>query len=294
MSDFRSGFVSFVGRPNVGKSTLMNAIVGQKFAITSSKPQTTRKAIRAVLNKENGQLVIVDLPGVHRPRTLLGQRLNDLVTSTLTDVDVIAFCTPANERIGPGDTHIVQDIERFPKAKKIAIVTKVDTVSKERLAEHLMAVSALADWTEIVPVSALTGDQVELVSKILVGQLPVGPKLYPDDVVTEESEDDLICEFVREAALELVEDELPHSLAVTLDEIVESESKPNVHVSLWVERDSQKGIVIGRGGSMLKTIGSKARAQIEEALGYPIHLSIQVRVAQDWQRSAKQLGKLGF
>jgi GTP-binding protein Era len=294
MSEFRSGFVSFVGRPNVGKSTLMNAIVGQKFAITSSKPQTTRKAIRAVLNKPGGQLVIVDLPGVHRPRTLLGQRLNDLVTTTLTDVDVIAFCTPANERIGPGDSHIVRDIERFPKAKKIAIVTKTDTVSKERLAEHLMAVNGLAEFQEIIPVSALTGDQVDLVSQVLISWLPLGPMLYPEDIETEETQDDLICEFVREAALEMVEDELPHSLAVTLDEIVEGETKPTIHLSLWVERDSQKGIVIGKGGSMLKAIGTKARKQIQETLGYPVHLQIQVRVAQDWQRSAKQLGKLGF
>jgi GTP-binding protein Era len=272
----------------------MNALVGQKYAITSSKPQTTRKAIRAVVNKAAGQLVIVDLPGVHRPRTLLGQRLNDLVTSTLTDVDVIAFCTPANERLGPGDKHIIADLERFPKARKVAIVTKVDLVSRERLAEHLLGVTELADWAEIIPVSALTGEQVELLGDILIKQLPISPMLYPEDIETEETQDDLICEFVREAALELVEDELPHSLAVTLDEIVEGEGKPNIHVSLWVERDSQKGIVIGRAGSMLKTIGATSRRQIETMLGYPVHLSIQVRVAPDWQRNAKQLGKLGF
>ena len=294
MTEFRAGFVSFVGRPNVGKSTLMNAIVGQKFAITSSKPQTTRKAIRAILNREDGQLIIVDLPGVHRPRTLLGQRLNDLVTSTLTDVDVIAFCSPANERIGPGDKHIVADLARFPKSRKIAIVTKVDTVPRERLAEHLLAVQQLGEWAEIVPVSGLKGLQVELLTDLLVKQLSVGTQLYPEDIETDETDDELICELVREAALELVEDELPHSLAVTLDEIVTSDDKPNIHVSLWVERDSQKGIVIGKSGSMLKKIGSEARAQIQQLLGYPVHLSIQVRVAPDWQRNPKQLGKLGF
>ncbi len=294
MADFRAGFVSFVGRPNVGKSTLMNAIVGQKFAITSSKPQTTRKAIRAILNREDGQLIIVDLPGVHRPRTLLGERLNDLVTSTLTDVDVIAFCSPANERIGPGDKHIVADLQRFPKSRKIAIVTKVDTVSRERLAEHLMAVQELGDWAEIIPVSGLKGLQVDLLTELLVKQLPVSPQLYPEDIDTDESDEDLICELVRESALELVEDELPHSLAVTLDEIVTGEDKPNIHVSLWVERDSQKGIVIGKAGSMLKRIGSEARVEIQKLLGYPVHLSIQVRVAPDWQRNPKQLGKLGF
>ncbi len=294
MTDFRAGFVSFVGRPNVGKSTLMNAIVGQKFAITSSKPQTTRKAIRAILNREDGQVIIVDLPGVHRPRTLLGERLNELVTSTLTDVDVIAFCSPANERIGPGDKHIVADLQRFPKSRKIAIVTKVDTVSRERLAEHLMAVQELGDWAEIIPVSGLKGLQVDLLTELLVKQLPVSPQLYPEDIDTDESDEDLICELVREAALELVEDELPHSLAVTLDEIVTGEDKPNIHVSLWVERDSQKGIVIGKAGSMLKRIGSEARVEIQKLLGYPVHLSIQVRVAPDWQRNPKQLGKLGF
>ncbi len=294
MTEFRAGFVSFVGRPNVGKSTMMNAIVGQMFAITSSKPQTTRKAIRAILNREDGQLIIVDLPGVHRPRTLLGERLNDLVTSTLTDVDVIAFCSPANERIGPGDKHIVADLQRFPKSRKIAIVTKVDTVSRERLAEHLMAVQEMGDWAEIIPVSGLKGLQVELLTELLVKQLPVSPQLYPADIDTDESDEDLICELVREAALELVEDELPHSLAVTLDEIVSGEDKPNIHVSLWVERDSQKGIVIGKAGSMLKRIGSEARAEIQQLLGYPVHLSIQVRVAPDWQRNPKQLGKLGF
>lgn len=290
----RSGFVSFVGRPNVGKSTLTNAIVGEKVAITSSKPQTTRRAIRAIKTTEVGQLVIVDLPGLHRPRTLLGQRLNDLVESNLSEVDLIAFCSPANEPLGVGDRKIITDISSY-RAKKIAIVTKTDTVSKQKLAEHLIAISQEADWDEIIPVSALTGDQVELLVGILISKLPEGPALYSDEQITEELVEDRICELVRESALELVQDELPHSLAVSLDEIVDQDSeKPTVHVSLWVERDSQKGIVIGKGGSMLKTIGSKARKEIQQLVGHPIHLAIQVRVAKDWQRDAKQLGKLGF
>ena len=290
----RSGFVSFVGRPNVGKSTLTNAIVGEKVAITSSKPQTTRRAIRAIKTTESGQLVIVDLPGLHRPRTLLGQRLNDLVESNLSEVDLIAFCSPANEPLGVGDRKIITDISSY-RAKKIAIVTKTDTVSKQKLAEHLIAISQEADWDEIIPVSALTGDQVELLVGILISKLPEGPALYSDEQITEELVEDRICELVRESALELVQDELPHSLAVSLDEIVDQDSeKPTVHVSLWVERDSQKGIVIGKGGSMLKTIGSKARKEIQQLVGHPIHLAIQVRVAKDWQRDAKQLGKLGF
>ena len=289
----KSGFVSFVGRPNVGKSTLTNAIVGEKVAITSSKPQTTRKAIRAIHSTDKGQLIIVDTPGLHRPRTLLGQRLNDLVETTLNEVDLIAFCTPANEPIGVGDKKIIADIAGL-RARKVAIVTKADSVSREKLAEHLMSVNEVYEWDEIVPVSALTGDQVELLVDVLISKLKEGPQLYPDDIQTEETDEDRICELVREAALELVREEMPHSLAVTLDEIVEGEQKPTLHVSLWVERDSQKGIVIGKGGSMLKTIGSKARKEIEDLLETPVLLAIQVRIAKDWQRDAKQLGKLGF
>jgi GTPase len=289
----KSGFVSFVGRPNVGKSTLTNAIVGEKVAITSSKPQTTRKAIRAIHTTDQGQLVIVDTPGLHRPRTLLGQRLNDLVEHTLSEVDLIAFCSPANEPIGVGDKKIISDIAEL-RAKKVAIVTKSDTVSREKLAQHLMSIHEVYNWDEIIPVSALTGEQVGHLVGVLIAKLPEGPMYYPEDVQTEETDEDRICELVREAALELVRDEMPHSLAVSLDEIVEGEQKPTMHVSLWVERDSQKGIVIGKGGSMLKTIGTKARAEIEALLGHPVHLAIQVRIAKDWQRDAKQLGKLGF
>ena len=289
----KSGFVSFVGRPNVGKSTLTNAIVGEKVAITSSKPQTTRKAIRAIHTTAAGQLVIVDTPGLHRPRTLLGQRLNDLVGSTLAEVDLIAFCSPANEAIGVGDKKIVGDIAQM-RARKVAIVTKADTVSREKLAQHLMSVNEIYDWDEIIPVSALTGEQLEHLVEVLISKLPDGPMLYPDDIQTEETDEDRICELVREAALELVRDEMPHSLAVSLDEMVEGEQKPTLHMSLWVERDSQKGIVIGKGGSMLKTIGTKARIEIERLLGHPVHLAIQVRIAKDWQRDAKEMGKLGF
>jgi GTP-binding protein Era len=294
MSEFRSGFVSFVGRPNVGKSTLTNAIAGEKVAITSSKPQTTRRAIRAIKTTETGQLIMVDTPGLHRPRTLLGQRLNDLVSSTLHEVDVIVFCTPANEPIGPGDRKIVSDIAQYGRAKKIAIVTKSETVSKQKLAQHLMAVSDLHDWKEIVPVSAATMEQVDLLERLLIGYLPVGPLFYEKDVVSEEPLEDRICELIREAALELVNDELPHSLAVTLDEILYDSVKPTIHVSVWVERDSQKGIIIGKGGSMLKTIGQKARREIEALMEEPVHLAIQVRIAPNWQRNSKQLGKLGF
>ena len=288
----KSGFASFVGRPNVGKSTLTNALVGEKIAITSSRPQTTRKAIRGIVSRPAGQLVLVDLPGVHRPRTLLGERLNDLVQSTLSEVDLIAFCTPANEKLGPGDERLIAEIQKFPKAKKIAIVTKTDSVSKERLLEHLLALGQLADFSEIVPVSALTGDQVDLLAELMINLLPEGPLLYPSEVATDESVEDRICETIREKALEKLNDELPHSLAVTLDEFDQQAGR--VFASVWVERDSQKGIVIGKAGSVLKAIGSEARAELAELIGRPVYLSLQVRVAKEWQRDPKQLGKLGF
>jgi len=293
MSEFRSGFVTFVGRPNVGKSTLTNTIVGSKVAITSSKPQTTRKAIRGIKNLPEGQLVMVDTPGVHKPRTLLGQRLNSLVEQTLGEVDLVAFCSPANEKIGPGDKRIVDEILELKRPKKIAIVTKTDSATREEVASHLLEVSNLAQWDEIIPVSALTGEQIDLLTKILVSHLPVGPELYPKGMVSEEETEETICELIREAALEGLNEELPHSLAVTLDEIVDG-GRPEIFVSLWVERDSQKGIIIGKGGANLKQIGIKARSAIENLLGEPVTLRLQVKVSPNWQRDAKRLGRLGF
>lgn len=293
---FRSGFVSFVGRPNVGKSTLTNALVGEKIAITSAKPQTTRRAIRGIVHLAEGQLILVDTPGLHRPRTLLGERLNDLVESTLSEVDVIGFCVPANEKIGPGDKFINEQLDSFRRAKKVAIVTKAELVDRKTLAEQLLAVSALREWDDIVPVSALGEQQLDVLGKVLVGLLPEGPALYPADAVTDESIEDRICELIREAALEGVRDELPHSLAVTIDEINQRPDKPliDVHANVFVERDSQKSIIIGKGGSRLRDLGSKVRPEIEQLLGSKVFLGIRVKVAQDWQRDPKQLGKLGF
>lgn len=292
----RSGFVTFVGRPNVGKSTLTNALVGEKVAITSSKPQTTRRAIRGVVNIPGGQVVVVDTPGVHRPRTLLGQRLNDVVTATLGDVDVIGFCLPADERIGPGDRYIDRRLDDFPRARKLAIVTKVDAVPRPVVAERLLAVSELRDWEAIVPVSAVDGIQLDVLLGAIVELLPEGPPLYPGDAVTDESVEARIAELVREAALEGVSDELPHSLAVTVDDLVEREDKDllEVYANLWVERDSQKGIVIGKGGRRLQEVGARARAEIEALVGRQVYLSLHVKVAKEWQRDPRQLGRLGF
>ncbi len=293
---FRAGFVTFVGRPNVGKSTLTNALVGQKVAITSSKPQTTRRAIRGIVHRDDGQLILVDTPGMHRPRTLLGERLNDVVQSTLADVDVMCLCVPANEKLGPGDRFINEQLDRFPKAKKVAIVTKVDVASKTAVAAQLLAVSRLREWDSIIPVSALTGEQLDILARELVALLPESEPLYPRETVTEEDLASRVAEFIREAALEGVSDELPHSIAVTVDDIVERDDKDlvEVYANLWVERDSQKGIIIGHRGSRLAEVGARARASIEPLVGRQVFLSLRVKVAKDWQRDAKQLGRLGF
>lgn len=292
---YRAGFVSFVGRPNAGKSTLTNALVGQKIAITSSRPQTTRRAIRGIVHRPNGQLVIVDTPGIHRPRTLLGERLNALVTSTLSDVDVIGFCVPADENIGPGDRFIVESLTHFPRAKKVALVTKIDTSSKSRVAEQLLAVSELAEWDSIIPVSALTHDHTDVVVAELISLMPLSEHpLYPEDAVTDEDLDTRVAELVREAALEGVSDELPHSIAVTVEDRIDEENLSKFYLNLYVERDSQKGIIIGKGGARLKAVGEQARHQVEALVGHKVYLSIRVTVAKEWQRDPKYLGRLGL
>jgi GTP-binding protein Era len=290
---YRAGFACFVGRPNAGKSTLTNAIIGQKIAITSSKPQTTRHVIRGILHQENAQLVLVDTPGLHRPRTLLGERLNDLVRETWSEVDVIGVCFPADEPVGAGDRFISAEMTEL-KAKVIAVVTKVDLVDQRTLAQRLLAVSKLHDFAEIVPVSAVSGHQVDNLVDVITRLLPESPPLYPDDVLTEEPEQVLIGELIREAALEGVRDELPHSIAVLVEEMQREGNLTKIFADLYVERDSQKSIVIGTKGARLKDVGVKARAEIESLLGTKVYLDLHVRIAKEWQRDPKQLRKLGF
>jgi GTPase len=297
--EFRSGFVCFVGRPNTGKSTLTNALVGSKIAITSSRPQTTRHTIRGIVHRPHAQLILVDTPGLHRPRTLLGQRLNDLVRDTYSEVDVIAQCFPADERVGPGDRWILEQIRGVaPKTTFIGLVTKIDKVGKQRVAEQLLAVSQLLGGNaEVVPVSATSAENLDTLIDVLAGQLPEGPAFYPDGELTDEPEETLMAELIREAALEGVRDELPHSLAVVIEEVLPREGHENmldVHALLYVERSSQKGIVIGKGGARLREVGTNAREQIEHLLGTRIYLDLHVKVAKDWQRDPKQMGKLGF
>jgi len=293
---FRAGFVSFVGRPNVGKSTLTNALVGEKVAITSSKPQTTRRAIRGIVHLAGGQLIIVDTPGMHRPRTLLGERLNNIVQDTLAEVDVIGLCLPANEKIGPGDRYINEQLDSFPRAKKVAIVTKIDASSRPGVAEQLQAVSELRDWDAIIPISSFDKVQLDILGTELVKLMPLSEALYPEDATTDETTESRVSELIREAVLEGVMDELPHSIAVTIDDMIESDSKDllEIYANLFVERDSQKGIIIGHQGQRLQDVGARARAEIEKLLGRKVFLSLRVKVAKEWQRDAKQLGRLGF
>ena len=296
MSTHRAGFVTFIGRPNVGKSTLTNALVGEKIAITSPKPQTTRRAVRGIVHRPEGQLILVDTPGMHRPRTLLGERLNDLVQQTLADVDVVGFCVPADEPIGPGDRFIAEQVELAPRAKKIALVTKCETVSKDAVGAQLLAVSELREWDLIVPVSAVAGIQLETLVTELIALLPESPALYPDDTTTEESFEQRAAELIREAALRDAREELPHSIAVVIDEVVLQDDgvAREVYATIVVERDSQKGIVIGRGGEQLKGIRQRAARELRGIAEGPVRLHLHVSVAKEWQRDPRQLGRLGF
>jgi len=304
MTEYRSGFVCFVGRPNTGKSTLTNALVGSKVAITSSRPQTTRHTIRGIVHREDFQIVLVDTPGLHRPRTLLGKRLNDLVRDTYSEVDVIGLCIPADETIGPGDRWIYEQIRAVAaRTTLVVLVTKIDKVTKDRVAAQLIAVNELVGEhaAAIIPVSATTGEQVDVLIDVLVDQLSPGPAFYPDGELTDEPEEVLMAELIREAALEGVRDELPHSLAVVIDEVSPREGRSeeqgdliDVRALIYVERDSQKGIVIGKGGARLKEVGTNARRQIEKLLGTKVYLELRVKVAKNWQQDPKLLGRLGF
>lgn len=301
----RSGFASFVGRPNAGKSTLTNAMVGSKVVITSSKPQTTRTVVRGIVHRPDAQLILVDTPGLHRPRTLLGERLNDLVRTTWAEVDVVAVCFPADEKIGPGDRFIVNELAKVRRTTKIAVATKTDLASPERIGQHLLDIAELGretgtEWAEIVPVSAVAGDQVALLADLLVARMPEGPQLYPDGELSDAPEEAIVADLIREVALEGVRDELPHSIAVVVEEMGLREGRPadkpllDIHANLYLERDSQKGIVIGHRGTRLRSVGTAARHQIEAMLGTPVYLDLRVKVAKDWQRDPRQLRKLGF
>jgi GTP-binding protein Era len=296
IASHRCGFACVVGRPNAGKSTLLNALVGQKVAITSDRPQTTRHAVRGIVHRADAQLIVVDTPGLHKPKALLGERLNDIVRTTLAEVDVIVFCVPANEKVGPGDAFIAHELSRVEKTPVIAVVTKTDAADRSVVASQLLALARLGSWAEIVPVSAVADEQVDLLADLLVARLPVGPALYLDGELTDEPEMVMVGELIREAALSGVREELPHSLAVVVEEMAPREGKDLIDIQavLYVERPSQKAIVIGTGGARLRDVGTRARAQIEALLGSRVYLDLRVKVAKDWQRDPSQLRRLGF
>lgn len=290
-----------MGRPNTGKSTLTNALVGSKVAITSDKPQTTRRAIRGIVHSTEGQIILVDTPGIHKPRTLLGKRLNELVKSTWADVDVIAMCFPADQPIGPGDRMIADELQEMRRTKKIALLTKTDTVSKEKIAQRLLEIQEWAakldwQWEHIVPISSVKGHNLDTLKSVLISMLPESPALYPEGDITEETDEAMVAELIREAALAGVHEEVPHSIAVVIEEMKLREDGKllNVHAFLFVERDSQKGIIIGKQGARLKEVGQTARQNIEKLLGVKVFLDLRVKVAPDWQRDPKQLNRLGF
>jgi GTP-binding protein Era len=292
----KSGLVALAGRPNVGKSTLLNRLLGQKLAIMSDKPQTTRSVVRGVLHHPEGQAVLIDTPGLHKPKTLLGQRLNDLVRGTLAEVDLVCLLVDATTGVGRGDQFLATEIAKVDTAR-FCLVNKVDATSREKVAAALVAAADLADWAEIVPLSARTGDQLDVLVNLIFQSLPEGPPLYPDDQVSDEPERHLIAELIREKALDLLRDELPHSLAVVVDELGPSDDNPDllvIHATLFVERSSQKPIVLGRRGTLLRDIGTRARTELEALLGTHLYLALHVKVAKEWQRDPKQLQRLGF
>ena len=298
---FRSGFVSFVGRPNTGKSTLTNALVGEKIAIMADQPETTRHPIRGIVNREDAQIVLVDTPGLHRPRTLLGERLNEVVKDTFADVDVIGLTVPANEKIGPGDRWILDAVRKTkPNAPIVGIVTKLDRASKDQVGEQLMRLHELLveatgrEDVDVVPVSATEGVQLDVLVDVLTKNLPEGPRFYPEDHVTDEDMETRISELIREEALKGLRDELPHSVAVQVDEILTEGDRAKIYAVIYLERPGQKTIIEGRDGRRLSGIVQRARKQIIELLGRNVYLDLRIKVLKNWQSDPKHLGRLGF
>ena len=299
MSDFKAGFVAIVGRPNTGKSTLVNALVGTKIVITSHHPNTTRNPIRGIINKENFQMIVVDTPGMHKPKNALGNRLNSMVSENIDSTDAVVICMPVNEEIGAGDEYIAKQVKG--QVPIFLVVTKVDTVSKSELAAKLVKVSEFTERinlsrAEIVPISAKNLDQTDLLLDLLSKKLPDSPALYPTDITTDQAEELMFADLIREAAIEELYEELPHSVLVTIDEMSEREGGKifDINATLHVERDSQKGIIIGPQGSKLKAIGTLARKSIENLVGMQVFLQIHVKVSKEWQKDPKLLARLGF
>lgn len=299
MSDFRAGFIAIVGRPNTGKSTLVNALVGTKIVITSHHPNTTRNPIRGIINRDSFQMIVVDTPGMHKPKTALGTRLNSMVSENMVSTDAVVLCLPANEEIGAGDEYIAKQLRSSQVV--FLVVTKVDTISKSDLAAKLLSVTDFArrvsqENAEIIPISAKNLDQTDLLLDLLAKKLPESPALYPTDINTDQAQELMFGDLIREAAIEELYEELPHSVMVTIEEMGQRENGKifDISATLHVERDSQKGIIIGPQGSKLKAIGTIARKSIENILEVQVFLQIHVKVSKEWQKDPKLLAKLGF
>lgn len=299
MIQFKAGFIAIVGRPNTGKSTLVNALVGTKIVITSHHPNTTRNPIRGIINRDNFQMIVVDTPGMHKPKTTLGTRLNSMVSENIASTDALVLCLPANEEIGAGDEYIAKQVKN--QQEVFLVITKVDTVSKSELAKKMVEVMDFAirvgqEKAEIIPISAKNLDQTDLLLDLLSRKLPDSPALYPSDMNTDQAKELMFADLIREAAIEELYEELPHSVMVTIEEMGEREDGKifDISATLHVERDSQKGIVIGPQGSRLKAIGSIARKSIENLVGIQVFLQIHVKVSKEWQKDPKLLSRLGF
>ena len=299
MSDFKAGFIAIVGRPNTGKSTLVNALVGTKIVITSHHPNTTRNPIRGIINRDSFQMIVVDTPGMHKPKTALGTRLNSMVNENINSTDAVVLCLPANEDIGAGDEYIAKQIKG--RQEVFLVVTKVDTVSKSELAAKLVLVTEFAqkvgqEKAEIIPISAKNLEQTDVLLDLLAKKLPISPALYPTDINTDQVQELMFADLIREAAIEELYEELPHSVMVIIEEMGERDNGKifDISATLHVERDSQKGIIIGPQGTKLKAIGSTARKSIENIVGLQVFLQIHVKVSKEWQKDPKLLAKLGF
>jgi len=299
--EHKSAFISIVGRPNTGKSTLINALVGEKVAITSHHPNTTRNAIRGILSEKDFQLIFVDTPGLHKAKTPLGTALNRVVDETISDVDIVIQCIPAVEKVGDGDLYIAKQLASTNAIRRICVLTMIDMISKTELPKQLMALSELGkkagfEWDEIVPVSAFTDTQIQLLIDLLVKHSSTGPAFYPKEMKSDQEIEKTISELIRESAISDLFEEVPHSIAVVIDEMSKREDKEifDVHASVIVERDSQKAILIGKGGENLKKIGTNARIEIEKKVGMKVFLKLHVKVISNWQKDPKSLQKLGL
>lgn len=293
---FKSGFVAIIGRPNVGKSTLMNQIVGQKIAIMSEKPQTTRNKIRAVYTSEEGQIIFLDTPGVHKPKSKLGDVMNRMVESALKEVDLILFLIDASEKRGPGDEFIIEKLKKV-RTPVYLVINKIDKVSPEDLLPLIDEYRSLYDFAQIVPVSALQGNNVNRLMEQILQELPEGPMYYPPDMVTDHPERFVVAELIREKILQLTREEVPHSIAVVIDQMKQRENNPqivDIYATIYTERDSQKGILIGHKGSLLKEIGKRAREDIERLLGSRVYLNLWIKVKKDWRNQENYIRNFGF